>query len=69
MDERGVCPYIDVCPDYIVRDEMVHIYIGAICLCVMPIRVFMAGHAKSGRALAEYFANRAPVVHFPLRSG
>ena len=68
-EAEGVCPYIDTCPDYIVRDEMVHIYIGSQCLCVMPIRVFMQGHARSGAAVAAYYARKAEVVPLRLRGG
>lgn len=61
----GVCPYIDEVPDYVVKDRMVHIFIGGACLCVMPIRIFMLGHAKSGRAVADYYAKEAEVLRLP----
>lgn len=63
MDERGVCPFVVEVPAYRIEDGVIFITAGEFCMC-MALRTFEAGHAISGKLIAEYRARRAEVVEF-----
>lgn len=57
-------PYLDMVPDYAIRDGVMHITAGEFSMC-MSLRTFERGLAKSRRVIAEYYAQQAEVV--PIR--
>ena len=53
MREIGV-PLIEEVPDYEVRNGLVHVRVGGVCLACFPVRVFEVGIARSAEVIAKW---------------
>lgn len=56
-------PFVDEVPDYVIRDNNMHIRVRGECLCCMSLRTFREGMARAIDVLREHDHGR--VVAFP----